>query len=270
MEGRHLNATTRTLLLAASLVLIAAGLLIQVPAGPLLDSTVAGRPAAQVAILAVLFCLAEFGLLHVEVRRQAYSITLATVPLALGLLLCGPRELVAARVAGSLVAFLIQRSPPLKIGYNLAAYAAEAAIDASLVHAVLGHPGTLTVTVAGVCLLVIALTDQLMSFLVVVIITWHQGALTRREGAAVMLPASRPSLMFFMSAMSQLSISSYSGPIGRRQIFSCVRSAALASWSHRASSLENNPARSEPSAMMIAPVRVARSMTNFGLNFCCV
>lgn len=189
MATRALSATSKTLLLTVGLALIGAGLAVTGGGRPLLDTELATHTYPRTLLLTAIFCLAELSLLHVEVRRQAYSITLAGLPLALGLLIGTPRELIAARIIGSLVAFLLQRSPPIKIAYNLAAYTAEAAIDATCVHALLGHPAHLSAQVAATCLLIIALVDQLMSVLVIVIITWHQGALSRRESAEVMLPA---------------------------------------------------------------------------------
>ena len=53
------------------------------------------------------------------------------------MLLCGARELVAARLLGSAAAFAVQRAPRLKAGYNLAAYAFEAALAVLAVHLLL-------------------------------------------------------------------------------------------------------------------------------------
>ena len=83
--------------------------------------------------------------------------------------------------------------------------------------------------------------------------------------AAVIEPPQRPPV-FFMSANLESIILSYSGPSGMRQTRSPVASPALVRRSHSLSSLENMPAYSWPSATMMAPVSVARSIMNFGLK----
>ena len=176
-------------LLAAGLAAVGAGLGAAADPQSVLPAP-GGLPPLVVGVaLAVLFGLAELCLLHVEVRRQAYSVTLAGFPLVLGVLLAGPRELIAARVVGSAVAFTLQRSPLRKAGYNLAAYAAEAAVDVTAAQLLLGRERSLDADAAVLCYLVVVVVDQVMSLLVGQVITWHQGRLTRRQTAAVHLPA---------------------------------------------------------------------------------
>ena len=52
---------------------------------------------------------------------------------------------------------------------------------------------------------------------------------------------------------------------GIRQTFSPTASPVAWIFAARSSSFENRPAMSWPSATMIAPVSVARSIMNFGL-----
>ena len=96
----------------------------------------------------------------------------------------------------------------------------------------------------------------------------HGVSLTKRcrNCAAVIEPPLRPPV-FFMSANCESISLSYSGPSGMRQTRSPVSLPALLSRSASSSLLENRPACSLPSATMIAPVSVARSTMNFGLNF---
>src|ERR1700692_4878287 len=87
-----------------------------------------------------------------------------------------------------------------------------------------------------------------------------------RNCAAVIEPPWRPPVFFTSANCESISLS-YSGPSGIRQTRSPVASPTLVSRSANSSLLENNPAYSVPSATMIAPVSVARSTMNFGLNF---
>src|SRR5204862_141269 len=87
-----------------------------------------------------------------------------------------------------------------------------------------------------------------------------------RNCAAVIEPPLRVPV-FFMSANCESICLSYSGPSGMRQTFSPVSAPILLKRSASSSLLENRPACSVPRATMIAPVRVARSIMNLGLNF---
>ncbi len=178
-----------TAVLTTGLALLSVGLVARGHDHRLVVAPVAAPAWVLVLGLAALFGLAELCLLHVEVRREAYSVTLAGLPLVLGLLLCDPGELVLARVVGSAVAFAVQRSPVAKVLYNLAAYAAEAAVDATLLHGLLGDDGRLTGHTAVVAYLVVLAVDQATSWLVTCVIGWHQGRLTAGEAARIHLPA---------------------------------------------------------------------------------
>src|SRR3954469_12008056 len=132
------GAARWTLTLSAVLAAVATGLTWDAEAPPIL--VLPSVPTAILApALAALFLLAEQFLMNVEFRRQAHSLTLAGVPLLLGVLLVPPQTLVIARVSAAMVAFLLQRINIDKMLYNGAAYACEAALDATIIHLWL-HP----------------------------------------------------------------------------------------------------------------------------------
>ncbi len=71
-------------------------------------------------LLAIAFALADSFAVHVEVRDNAHSFTMNELPLMIGLFLCTPGQLVAARVVGMLVALVVvRRQRPLKALFNL-------------------------------------------------------------------------------------------------------------------------------------------------------
>jgi diguanylate cyclase (GGDEF)-like protein len=140
--------------------------------------------------LAALFLLAEQFLMNVEFRRQAHSLTLAGVPLVLGVLLVPPQTLVMARLAAAMIAFLLQRINFDKILYNGAAYACEAALDATIIHLWLPPRHEINLWTMVVVLTVIAAVDQLMSLLVLSLIRLHNGPLSAREIADVLVSAA--------------------------------------------------------------------------------
>jgi diguanylate cyclase (GGDEF)-like protein len=142
-----------------------------------------------VLVLSLAFCLAELGLVHVEFRSQAYTYALAGLPLAIGLAWCGPRQLVAARIIGSVVAFAVQRPAPVKIVYNVSAYAFEAALDSYALHRAWGSGHQLTSAHSVQIGLTVAAVDLLIGCLVFVVITAQGAELSRREVFTVLVPA---------------------------------------------------------------------------------
>jgi len=202
MSSRTASPSRATAVLTAGLALLGAGLA-AVPQGPPLLVAPSGLSPLAIALgLAVLFCVAEFCLVHVEVRHQAYSFTLAGFPLALGILWCGAWQLITARVVGSALAFAIQRSPGPKALYNVAAYAAEAALDVVLVHLLVGQQSELTARILLTCYVTVALVDQLMTSLVLRVIRWHQGGIAARVSTAVRVPAVLVSLLSTTAAFA--------------------------------------------------------------------
>jgi diguanylate cyclase (GGDEF)-like protein len=159
-------------------------------------------PLVLVLLLAMAFTVAELALLHVELRRQAYSFSLSGIALLLGVLFCDARALVLARLVGAALAFAWQRLPPLKTAYNLGAYTLEAGLVSVSLHRLLGTGVELTFAVAVVCCLVIALVDLLMSSLVLLVISWHQGRVTLTEAAEVFVPAAILGLFSTLSALA--------------------------------------------------------------------
>jgi diguanylate cyclase (GGDEF)-like protein len=183
-------------------------------------------------VLAVGFGLAELGLVHVEFRRQAYSYALAGLPLAVGLAWFGPREVVIARTAGSLVAFVVQRTSVVKVAYNVAAYAFEAALGGFVLHEIwgsdnhldLGHGAGLTGTVAAV--------DLIIGVLVIVVI-WAQGTeISPRQVLTVLLPALAFSLASSTLALTGL-IMAARGSLGVSLLVLAAAMAVLAHYSYQ-------------------------------------
>ena len=83
----------------------------------------------------------------------------------------------------------------------------------------------------------------------------------------MILPAPLVPVIFFMSATGQFNSLSKSSSIGSLQSSSFVFLDDAYNFSAKSSSLENNPPYLSPRATMIAPVKVAKSIINLGLNF---
>jgi diguanylate cyclase (GGDEF)-like protein len=82
---------------------------------------------------AIAFALTESVVMHIQVRREAQTVSLSELPLVLGLFFAAPAALLAGRLVGSVLIFVFQRrSSPLKIGFNIALLAAETCLAISV------------------------------------------------------------------------------------------------------------------------------------------
>jgi diguanylate cyclase (GGDEF)-like protein len=202
VSRRNQGATLATSVLA--IVLVTAGISTTLAAGRsrILSSAPMMSPLAMTLVLAAAFAIAELALLHVELRRQTYSFSLSGIALLVGALCCDARSLVLARLAGAVLVLGWQRLPPLKTAYNLGAYTLEAGLVCFGLHRILGSGIELTLSTAVVCYLLVGLVDLLMSSLVLLVISWHQGRLTGTEAAEVFVPAAVLSLFSTLSGVA--------------------------------------------------------------------
>jgi diguanylate cyclase (GGDEF)-like protein len=176
---RGLSAAQWTVLLSCTLVIGATALNLGASSPQILN---VGIPqTVLIPFLITVFLLAELFLMNIEFRRQAHSLTMAGVPLVLGVLLLPSHTLVIVRLVGTLVAFLYQRIMPVKTFYNIGAYAFEAAADACLVWMVLGPRHHADLWTFAVVVSVVGLVDQFMAMLVLILISLHNGPMGRQD-----------------------------------------------------------------------------------------
>ncbi len=91
---------------------------------PLLDS-----PLLPWWILAPAFAATELIVLHIQVRREAQTVSVSELPLVLGLFFAAPIALVVGRFLGSAAVLVLhRRSSPLKTLFNLALVTAETTV----------------------------------------------------------------------------------------------------------------------------------------------
>ncbi len=179
-------------LLTCAVVLTAGLASAATPAVPLLGDAAVPH-AVQPAVLLALFLAfvgAELAVVHVELRRQAYSFSPSGIALVVGVLFCNPHEVVLARVAGAVVVLVWKRPQLLKFAYNLGAYTLEASLVGFGAHLVVGHTAELTIATAGACYAVSALVELVMSMLVLLVISWHQGRVTLHQVIGASVPAA--------------------------------------------------------------------------------
>src|ERR1035437_2665958 len=171
-------------------------------------------PVVVVALaLGAGFFFAEQFLLNVEFRRQAHTFTLAGIPLLIGVLVLPPGAFVATRLGASVLAFVWQRVSVDKIAYNSAAYAFEAAADAMLVHLLLRPQQGMGLRTAVVLILLLAVVDQVISMLVLIMIRLHSGPLSRTDIVEGLVPALVLSVASSMFALNLIILFEY-GTLG--------------------------------------------------------
>ena len=92
-------------------------------------------------VLTVLFGVGEVFVLHIQVRREAQTVSLSEIPLVLGLFFSTPPDFVVGWLVGPLLVFVLHRRQPLiKVGYNLALLAAEACFSLAVFHLLAPDP----------------------------------------------------------------------------------------------------------------------------------
>src|SRR3954451_2408162 len=107
-------------------------------------AAVVGRPFSDAALLtdglrlpwwllAIAFAATEACVLHIQVKREASTVSVSELPLVLGLFFASPYALLLGRLLGSLAILLVQRrSSPLKTVWNLASVSLQTAVAVAL------------------------------------------------------------------------------------------------------------------------------------------
>lgn len=141
------------------------------------------RPSndAFIGLLAVLFGVSVVTVFHVEFRREALSFSLSEVPLILAAVFVAPVPGLLARMAGSIVALVIFRKPPLyKLFFNLSVFTLEISIVFAITRAMFGEgEDSDTVLIAGAVVATMA-ASVIGSVAVSVAISRFEGGTIRR------------------------------------------------------------------------------------------
>jgi diguanylate cyclase (GGDEF)-like protein len=85
------------------------------------------------------FAMTESAVFHVQVKREAQTVSISELPLVIGLFFADPAELLVGRVLGSFLVFaLIRRSSPLKSAFNTALVVTETLVALTVFRAIAG------------------------------------------------------------------------------------------------------------------------------------
>ncbi|MCU1427824.1 MAG: putative Diguanylate cyclase/phosphodiesterase [Actinomycetia bacterium] len=98
-----------------------------------------GRVSFPLWLLAAMFAVAEIFVLHVQVRREAQTVSLSEIPLVLGLFYATPHTMLLARLVGLLVIVFHRRHrSALKLAFNAAMFTMDLMIAVAVFRAVVG------------------------------------------------------------------------------------------------------------------------------------
>ncbi len=140
MRGRWEETTTAVRLWSFSLFSLALGCGLAGYAAFTLEAPV-GQPF-QIAwpALAVMFLIAEWLDVDIEVRKEAHTLTFTEFPLTLGLILATPGDLVIARLVVSAIALplLRRRLDPVKVVFNAGIFGVDVGLALLVFHGLLG------------------------------------------------------------------------------------------------------------------------------------
>ena len=134
------------------------------------------------SVLLALFLVVEASVLHVQLRREAQTVSMSEIPLVLGLFLADPFTVVATRVLGSaLVYALYRRQAPLKLTFNLALAFAEVSLGLAVFHAVNGDAGAVDSRSWLAAYLAVFASSILSALAVMLVIVVYEGGLPLRD-----------------------------------------------------------------------------------------
>lgn len=148
---------------------------------------ITGMQLSLATLFLAAFVAAELTVLHFEIRRQGFMVSVTEIPLLLGLFYLSPVLLVAVRTIAAVGAKVYQRQTPVKLWFNVASLAMGTAL-ASLVVSAAGpldglSPATWLVLVVAVALCVLVTHSA-----VIAVITLVQGRVASSELTRALVP----------------------------------------------------------------------------------
>ena len=130
-------------------------------------------------VLAAAFAATEVFAIHVDVRRNTYSISLMEIPLVIGLFVASPVSVIVGRLVGAGAALVVhRRQRPLKLLFNLALFAFETSLAIVVFRVLAGSPQSVGAASWGAAFVAV-LTANMVGFIgVVTVIRLHRGPLS--------------------------------------------------------------------------------------------
>ncbi len=142
-------------------------------------------------MLSALFAVTEMYVLHLPIRREAQTVSLSEIPLALGLLCASPATLLSGRLAGVVLVFIFyRRQRSLKVTYNTALTLADTALALVVFYAVLGDSPVFGVRSWLAVYLALAAAGALDALATTLVISFYEDSVRLRDLRAQVLAAA--------------------------------------------------------------------------------
>ena len=139
-----------------------------------------GAPHVPWVAVAAAFALTDIFVIHVPLRRNAYTISCSEMPLVVGLLVLSPPLLLLSRlIAGPPVLIIHRRQAPLKVAFNLCNSAIGVTVVAAIYRAVLDHGSPLGLRGWVAAFVALAIGHLLDTFTITVVASLASGSLQR-------------------------------------------------------------------------------------------
>ena len=123
---RRVGRPTQRVLLLVAILLVGGGFL---AAGVLRTPTVPSGLIVPWWSLAILFAATEIWVFHIQIGREAKSISISEIPLVIGLFYASPQGLLLGRIIGpALIVLLYRRQTALKAALNITLFFANSAL----------------------------------------------------------------------------------------------------------------------------------------------
>ncbi len=137
--------------------------------------------------IALIAIIAEVMVVHVEFRREMYSLMFSEMVLVLGLFLASSRDLVVGRMIGEAIfLFIVQRQALRKAILNLASFMTEVTVLLA-VYRLLRQPADLTRPICWLAALVAVVAADFVGHLVVFrVLRWHGASIRFRSTSATL------------------------------------------------------------------------------------
>jgi signal transduction histidine kinase len=154
-----------------------AGLAVLIAAPGVLDDPASAVPHLTWLALVPLFALAEVVVIHLPTQRNAHGHTLREIPAVLGLTFLPPQQYVTAYVVGAVLALVVAaHMRGVKLAFNAAMFALEAALGALTYHAILQGADPLSMTGWLAVLVAVLVTDLISAGAVTAAISLTEGS----------------------------------------------------------------------------------------------
>jgi diguanylate cyclase (GGDEF)-like protein len=152
--------------------------------------------------VAVGFAASEACVLHIQVKREAQTVSISELPLLLGLFFTAPLQLLVGRLVGTAANMVLyRRSAPLKTVWNLSVVCLQTAVAVAVFRWITAtHPPHSPLTWAGACAGIL-LANSVTSVALTLVVAVYEGGLSWRALAGAVVTGERYAVLIIAFAL---------------------------------------------------------------------